>query len=263
MGTLVVGGCSWTDANYNSLSDKNLDCSWPKWPDLIEGNWDKVINTANSGAGNDVIIYRVKDEILLNSDVTTVIIAFSGWYRYFFPNGYQHNPLLVHGYNRTEHDKRKLKKHLEKFPDWSKIYDKSKWYEDNFPLDQKLIRRRIETVMTELYSLIQICLYKNIHFIGFQMIDFSARGYMKEDIFIQKVFQNNKYFLPIDKLNADGDIDMLNWPFMDLMINSIDFDLPLANKGSKAYRISADDTHPNDLGQKYIADWITHQVDFK
>lgn len=257
MGTLVVGGCSWTDGRFKSI-EEILDCKWPKWPDLIEGNWNKVINTGESGLGNGEIIRKVKNEILLNSDVTTIIIAFTGWYRYSFPGGYKHNPLIVHSYTQTESDKKRLKHYLEKYPEWSELYYRSKWCEDNFPLREKIIQRTcIEPVMIELYSLIQICLYRNIRFVGFQMLDFSSRGHLDLNIFIQKCFQSNKYFLPIDKLNANGDIDMLNWPFIDLMINSIDYDLP------KAYRISADDFHPNEIGHKYIADWVMDQVDFK
>ena len=55
---LIASGCSFTDANYNNTT-------WKKWPDLIEGNWNKVINTGESGLGNGEIIRKVKNEILL------------------------------------------------------------------------------------------------------------------------------------------------------------------------------------------------------
>ena len=53
---LLASGCSMTDSNYVSETNPEIDCSWPKWPELIAKKLDmECINLGRNGAGNEYI----------------------------------------------------------------------------------------------------------------------------------------------------------------------------------------------------------------
>ena len=35
MKKLIVSGCSWGDKNFYSQFHPEMDCDWPKWPQLL------------------------------------------------------------------------------------------------------------------------------------------------------------------------------------------------------------------------------------
>lgn len=35
MKKLIVSGCSWCDTKFESVFHPELDCSWPKWPEML------------------------------------------------------------------------------------------------------------------------------------------------------------------------------------------------------------------------------------
>ena len=35
MKKLVVSGCSWGDLDFFSQFHPDMDCSWPKWPNIV------------------------------------------------------------------------------------------------------------------------------------------------------------------------------------------------------------------------------------
>ena len=50
---LLVSGCSNTDKDFYSELHPDMDCSWPKWPELLAKKLDMdCVNLAKSGAGN-------------------------------------------------------------------------------------------------------------------------------------------------------------------------------------------------------------------
>jgi len=59
---LLVSGCSNTDKNFYSELHPEMDCSWPKWPELLAEklNMD-CVNLAKSGAGNEYIYSSLLD----------------------------------------------------------------------------------------------------------------------------------------------------------------------------------------------------------
>src|SRR6056300_1060816 len=61
---LIVSGCSFTDKNFQSLSAPDVDCSFPKWPELLAEklNMD-CINLGANGAGNNYIYSTLLEEI--------------------------------------------------------------------------------------------------------------------------------------------------------------------------------------------------------
>lgn len=62
---LIVSGDSFTDPFNRSAAHPILDCSWPKWPELLAEKLDMdCINLGRSGAGNKYIYSSLRDFIL-------------------------------------------------------------------------------------------------------------------------------------------------------------------------------------------------------
>ena len=79
---LVAGGCSLTNANFESRFHPDLNVSWPKWPAIfgIEHGYE-VLNTAESGAGNKFIFHSVVNAVNENPDTELVLVLWSAWDR--------------------------------------------------------------------------------------------------------------------------------------------------------------------------------------
>ena len=61
---LLVSGCSNTDPKYTSLQHPDMDCNWPKWPELLAKSLDmECINLAENGAGNEYIYSTLIDKL--------------------------------------------------------------------------------------------------------------------------------------------------------------------------------------------------------
>ena len=65
MKTLLAVGCSFTDENFISKLHPEMDCSWPKWPEVL-GNilGYNVVNVGRSGNSNDSIFKSAQDYIV-------------------------------------------------------------------------------------------------------------------------------------------------------------------------------------------------------
>jgi hypothetical protein len=75
---LLASGCSYTTDKYDSAHHPELDCSWPKWPEILA---DKLgmdcINLGQSGAGQEYIYTSIVNNI--NKENIGLVIA--GWSR--------------------------------------------------------------------------------------------------------------------------------------------------------------------------------------
>ncbi len=59
---LIVSGDSFTDKAFQTMIHPEIDCSWPKWPELLAKKLDmEYVNVAKSGAGNDYIYDSLVD----------------------------------------------------------------------------------------------------------------------------------------------------------------------------------------------------------
>ena len=66
---LLVSGCSMTDKNFVSGTNPEMDCSWPKWPELLAKKLDMdCINLGQNGAGNEYIYSSLLEKILEKKD---------------------------------------------------------------------------------------------------------------------------------------------------------------------------------------------------
>ena len=75
---LLAGGCSMTDPNYISGVHPEMDCSWPKWPELLAKKLDMdSINLGTCGAGNEYIYSSLLEKILKKKDQIGLVMV--GW----------------------------------------------------------------------------------------------------------------------------------------------------------------------------------------
>ena len=76
---LLVSGCSFTAAEYQSISYPSLDTSWPKWPEILaEKLGMEVVNLAISGAGNKYIYSSLLDYIKAH-DTNNIGMVIAAW----------------------------------------------------------------------------------------------------------------------------------------------------------------------------------------
>ena len=78
---LLVGGCSFTDSNFQTWVHPDIDATlWPKWPEIIAEKLNmKLVNLAFSGAGNEQIYSSILDYISQNGseNIGLVLAAWS------------------------------------------------------------------------------------------------------------------------------------------------------------------------------------------
>lgn len=61
---LLVSGCSWGDVNWTAASHPDMDCDWPKWPEILAEKVNmECINLCKSGAGQEYIYSSLIDKI--------------------------------------------------------------------------------------------------------------------------------------------------------------------------------------------------------
>jgi hypothetical protein len=73
--TLLVSGCSWSDLKFNSIFHTDLDCSWPKWTELLAEKLDmNCINLSFCGSGQEYIFSTLIEYLANNRDNIGLII---------------------------------------------------------------------------------------------------------------------------------------------------------------------------------------------
>ena len=61
---LLVSGDSWGDPNWTSIQHPSMDCSWPKWPELLAEKLDMdCVNLCKSGSGQERIYSTLLDKL--------------------------------------------------------------------------------------------------------------------------------------------------------------------------------------------------------
>ena len=64
MKKLIVSGCSWGDTNFFSSFHPDMDCDWPKWPEILaEKLGMECVNLCKCGAGQEYIYSSLCDYI--------------------------------------------------------------------------------------------------------------------------------------------------------------------------------------------------------
>jgi hypothetical protein len=80
MKKLIVSGCSYTVKDYISSAHPEMDCSWPKWPEMLAKKLNmEIVNLAFNGAGNRFILQTLLEAIerTPKEEIGMVIAAWS------------------------------------------------------------------------------------------------------------------------------------------------------------------------------------------
>ena len=78
---LLASGCSFTEKDFKSKFHPKMNCSWPKWPEILAKKLDMdCINLAKSGAGQEYIYSSLLEEIVKTKKdkIGLVMAAWSG-----------------------------------------------------------------------------------------------------------------------------------------------------------------------------------------
>ena len=77
---LLVSGCSNTEKDFYSDVHPKLDCSWPKWPEILAKKLDMdCINLAKSGMGNEYIYTTLLRFITTTTDKNKIGLVIPAW----------------------------------------------------------------------------------------------------------------------------------------------------------------------------------------
>ena len=77
---LLVGGCSFTANNFETLVHPEMDTSWQMWPQLLAKKLDmQLVNVAISGAGNEQIFSSILDTLQHHIDPKRVGLVLAAW----------------------------------------------------------------------------------------------------------------------------------------------------------------------------------------
>ena len=235
---IITGGCSFTDKNTpKNARPKPLD--FKMWPEII-GEWSncKVINAAVQGYGNQAIYHNTLKEILNNlGNIKHVYIMWSEWARQEFLLGHKpkdNNDWPVTVIPRLENDEyNKTQSFYQRV--WSRP----------FPNTQQLIN----TNMNYIYSMQAICEKLDIKYTACQAmkpIPQFIEGELNDSDFAYRMIKH-----PL----IENIENFMGWPMLDHLGGSNIVDMLNLALGS-SWRISLEDAHPNEKGQKFIASKI-------
>ena len=230
--TLIASGCSWTNENFWSDSNPDIDCSWPKWPELLAKKLDmECINLGRSGAGNEYIFSSLLDQIKqTNKDNIGLVIP--AWTQT----------------NRKDIKVRGIWKHIDGFykPDYTAIHNK---------MPPKSIAGNTDRSIRYYYSLQEICKSKKIPLKQFQMLPFfRSNKELPKGLLIctreVNILYNNPYFKKIDN-------NFIGWP-TERRLGGFNFcdDILDIYANERTYCISDLDNHPNAKGHEKIAEFL-------
>jgi hypothetical protein len=253
MKTLLAVGCSYTDEKFESIVHPELDCSWPKWPEVVGKKLEyNVVNLGECGNSNDSIFKTAQDYIVDNK--VDMICA-----------------LWTQGHRLNIHDMSNINwtwSFMDKEP--VRVFG-DRLQKDVFNKDEfsSLLRWKHTALANEylryIYMLDQLGKYNNnipvYHMQGLRgyypygsSTRAKARTMRKE---YATAFLDSPYFSILDKQT-----NIYGWPLLQELEGSlyVDGGWSLGSHTWKEmqaltlkYRISDKDSHPNASGQKIIA----------
>lgn len=222
---LLVSGCSFTTDNFISMFHPEMDCSWEKWPHILAEKLDMTcINLAQSGSGNEFIYSSLIDKIE-SMDKSKIGLVIPAW------SQCQRRDFQLH--NRHNH------------PRWrAEMYD-------TFGDIQYWIKKSLRY-----YHSFQIyCEYNKIPYKQTQMIE------LYKDYLWERCHPNYS-----DSIKASFDMILESPHYSKLndksfigtpkIVSNVQDDLTRGRTKDINFRVSEEDKHPNENGQKMIAEYI-------
>ena len=251
---LIIGGCSYTD-NYARAQKMK---EFPIWGELLAEKLDMdLINLGKCGFGNKAIYHTITDEILNKKDIGLVVAMWSEVQRVSFFTDKKPEKLkngsVYHEIWDCFHPERIVLDadwHDKFFTPPTKNTKKAGIkYDISVALRNKFlddIKSGVKESLGYMYALQSICELNNIPHLQIQGCQpLMGKGEPLQSV-QYKEFCNLIIESPyIDKINKT----FIGWP-IDPRIGGYSIDSKLEDK----HRFSPEDTHPNDMGHKYISE---------
>ena len=239
MKTLLAVGCSFTSKNFKSKVYPEIDCSFPKWPEVLGNKLGyNVVNLGLSGNSNDRI-FKMTQDYVVNNKVDMICAL---WTQSTRLNVHDMQNCNWNYVTRSGDAGQSLKIfNIEKFLNIVENDGK-----DNY---LKLANEHLRNI----YMLDQLCTYKNIpayHMQGCKsFIPDDDEGWEKRHRNYYNAFIHSKYF----NLLENSSERIWGWPFYE-ELGGVSISEYYYRKGKQDHIISKKDTHPNAKGHQVIAD---------
>ena len=243
---MLVSGCSWSTNDLISNFHPELECNWPKWPELVakELNMD-LVNLSASGAGNEKIYSSISDYLTnfrTRVDLFKVGLVVAAWSQ---------------GHRR----------------DWSENFGKEDvWRNDTFDLKGDLNYHVLKSIRLQ-FAYQNLCRHLNVPYVQFQMISLWRAELIRkfkelENGYQEKLDETEKsrilnakadYFKAL--IQSTGYYDRMNRNFLgwpgDIITNEYynqEKSWTLSYCLDTKHRISDLDRHPNKIGNEKLAE---------
>ena len=248
MKTLLAVGCSFTFKDYKSSVYPDIDCSWPKWPEIVGKKLGyEVVNLGTNGAANDNIMRSAQD-YMAEHKVDMVCALWTEPFRLNIHDTYHDN-----WYAYLRRDARSIT--------GSKRYGVKTFHlnaikplVDHIELAKRLCRTNDHTCVASeelrhIHTLDIIAKSHNIpvyHMQGLRVYyPYGSSSSGKAETMKKEyvtAFLDSRYFSILDKQT-----NIWGWPFYE----ELGGEEPLGNRD---HRISEIDSHPSAKGQQILAD---------
>lgn len=258
---LLAAGCSWTDKDFESTIVKDVDCSFPKWPELLGKKLEipNVVNVGLSGCSNTYIFDSCYNKIMLEKPELVCILLTEWDRRRLFSYEITSYAILLGA-----------KLHAE-----NAIPVGYEWLGElavqQLPLGRFLfylwknnriqIEEMIDHNLRNLLLFQSFCSQHNIKYVIMQGI-----RPIHVDLTLHEAFENCtakglnisrvepyiKYFLKSPYIDKISEQPLVGWPFFWQIGGSTAYDKMYNNWSN--FRLHEEDNHPNTLGHEFLAD---------
>jgi len=263
---LLAGGDSFTDPKFFSM-DKSIDSKkrggWPMWPEVLGKQLDlKIMNTADSGRGNDYIAKQILDKIYEYKDqIDTCIVLWSSIDRHDFHDkkknliNIPHDLLSIWGQKKDIHRSKKnilAKAYAELFMEigennfWENILTDT--FRNMWLVAEACNKYNIKFVFRQGISLLDHHIWNEIYDEGLICSD-----YRIEEVNYYTLCDTNKYAKMLNKEYKKN----ISYPFWEYDTSIVAF----TNKYPKKLTISEMDRHPSAEGQQLISKYMAAALD--
>ena len=237
MKKLIVSGCSWGDKNFISSFHPEMDCDWPKWPELLAEKLNmECVNLCKCGAGQEYIYSSISDYIQSTpkDEIGIVIAAWSTAPRRCFQVR-----------NKWTNDRQDVKGDL--------IYWINRSIRYQYAFQNLLKQEKLPYIHFQMISLYRGHLW-----------EINKQQYEKNNSKDLKLNTNNIVLGPLYKKLKNETLETLkstkykfndkhlNWP-TDEELGGFSLEFSVLKE---EHKISELDRHPNAAGQQKIAEYI-------
>ena len=256
---LIIGGCSYTD-NY---AKKHKMPEFPIWGELLADKLDMdLINLARCGFGNQAIYTTILERTLKEKNVGLIVAMWSEVQRLNIYKNTQLNPKWQHYNWQCFHPERivldaewhdQFYKPPSKNPKKSGLqWDVSNVYRD---YDIDCIKGATISSLSFMYSFQNFCEANDVPYLQVQ----GCQPLMGKSEPTQNIQYKEFCNLIINSPYVDKIKDtFLGWP-IDPRIGGYSIDSKLEDE----HRFAPEDTHPNEIGHKFISEVLYNAISSK